>query len=255
MFKNPFKKQSLKINTNFDRVYCISYCRNIEKQNNIRKVMNYLGIDFTFIYGADYSNLKILKHKDFKFFNSESDDKWKSDELFQNYTHFIGASYDHYTAVIHAYESGANSVLILEDDCTFINDTSYIQWAFNNYPKDADLIKFGYVSRKSLKTFKCEGIDLDKSHQFIKVPDDQYNIAFAGSQLYGIYNRKTMEKYIDLQKNNFTCVDGVPGLIKDSIQYGLIQPLGIDYWGNWQDLHNNYSDIYTLFRKPYEDKF
>ena len=131
----------------FDKVYCISYCRNIEKQNNMRKLMKYLGINFEFIYGADYTNLEILKHKDFLFFKDWDDDQSYKDKFnFRNYTHFIGASYDHYTAVLHAYESGANSVLIMEDDCAFINDMSYIEWAFNNYPKDADIVKFGYIT-------------------------------------------------------------------------------------------------------------
>jgi len=230
---------------NFDKVYCISYCRNIEKQNNIQKVMNYLGIDFEFIYGADYSNLEILKHKDLYFIPNEKICKYKN---FQYYTHYIGASYDHYTAVIHAYESGANSVLIMEDDCTFINDISYIQWAFNNYPKDADLIKFGVFSTENIKNKKIYINNLEineNSKKFIK--DNKYSISFVGSQLYGICNRKTMKQYIDYQFNNFCCVDRLPRMLalKYNINlYGLYQPLAIDPRENCNNIY--FINKYTL---------
>ena len=205
----------------FDKVYCISYCRNIEKQNNIRKLMKYLGINFEFIYGADYTNLNILKHKDF-YFNGSN----KNVKDFKYYTHFIGASYDHYTAVIHAYESGANSVLIMEDDCAFINDISYIQWALNNYPKDADIIKFGYFYINFFKNI--ENIDkylLDKKY-FLHYTNHN---DFPGSQLYGLCNRETMRKYINWQQNKFECVDLVPASISNK-NYGLIKPLALDKW-------------------------
>ena len=206
----------------FDRVYCISYCRNIEKQNNIHKVMKYLGINFEFIYGADYTNLEILKHKDFKFIDSWETFFKKCGNNFKYYTHFLGASYDHYTAVIHAYESGANSVLIMEDDCGFINDTSYIQWALNNYPKDADIIRFGYHTLNNLNKFK--------TGNFLKLTNIDEDIKYCGSQLYGICNRETIKEYINIQQNNFQCVDSIPIslLIKNKILYNLVYPLAID---------------------------
>ena len=225
---------------NFDKVYCISYCRNIEKQNNIHKLMDYLGIDFDFIYGADYSNLKILKHKDFVFIPDSGLIRYKD---FNYYTHYLGASYDHYTAVMHAYESGANSVLIMEDDCIFINDTSYIQWAFNNYPKEADIVKFGTFSLNILlNNLHCKtNTEINEnSKKFIK--DNKYSISFVGSQLYGICNRKTMKQYIDYQFNNFCCVDRLPRMLalKYNINlYGLIYPLALD------SKENNYKE-YTL---------
>jgi GR25 family glycosyltransferase involved in LPS biosynthesis len=230
----------------FDRVYCISYCRNIEKQNNISKVMKYLGINFEFIYGADYTNLKILKHDDFNFLNKSKEKEQQSKNNFKYYTHWIGASYDHYTAVIHAYESGANSVLIMEDDCAFINDISYIQYALNNYPKDADIVKFGYVSRCSLENFKSN-IDLYKPNQFII--ENVNHIGYIGSQLYGICNRETMKKYIDLQQNIFRCIDCIPNTLNhmyNTNNYGLIYPLSIDKIGRLRDIDVGYPDIYTL---------
>ena len=220
---------------NFDKIYCISYCRNIEKQNNIRKAMDYLGIDFEFIYGADYSNLKILKHKDFNFLTK---DDFLEKQDFKYYTHFIGASYDHYTAVIHAYESGANSVLILEDDCTFINDTSYIQWVLNNYPKDADIVKFGYLDMNILS----KNYDINIKNKF----ELEYNniINFCGCQLYGICNRDTMKRYIDYQKNNFICCSSIYYSISSKI-YSLIKPIALDGLAvkNHKDLYNEYNLI------------
>lgn len=208
------------MNIPFDKVYCISYCRNIEKQNSIRKLMQYLNIDFEFIYGADYSNLEILKHDDFRFFGENVKQNFSNDEIFRKrYTHFIGASYDHYTAIINAYESGANSVLILEDDCAFINDLKYIEWAFSNYPEDADIVKFGFYSLERIE----EKYRL-LSKKFIQNNTDFY---YLGSQLYSICNRNTMEKYISIQEKDISCCDYMFNKINCNY-YILIDPLCID---------------------------
>lgn len=203
------------MNIKFDKVYCISYCRNIEKQNRIRKIMNLLGIDFEFIYGADYSNLNILKLDEFNLPGASLD---KSN--FNHYTHFLGASYDHYTAVIHAYESGANSVLIMEDDCAFINDINYIKTYLNNYPKDADIVKYGFYSSDNFTYNKDnKGYYTNKNGQY------------AGAQLYGICNRETMKHYIKFQQETFVCCDIVFGKLNqlyDTNIYTLINPLALD---------------------------
>ena len=172
----------------FDKVYCISYCRNIEKQNNVRKLMKYLGIDFEFIYGADFSNLEILKHTNFNFYLGWSNCKWgpnpeNEEESFKYFSHFVAASYDHYTAIIHAYESNANSILIFEDDCQFINDIDKIYYCLNNYPKDSDIVRFGayfmyYDFKENLNIF---------------INPRKENVIYDGSQMYGICNRETMK--------------------------------------------------------------
>lgn len=222
--RNIFSSKKMKIG--FDKVYCISYCRNIEKQKNMRKVMKYLGIDFEFIYGADYSNMEIFKHKDFYFEGGASDDIDRN-ERFDYYTHFIGASYDHYTAIINAYESGANSVLIMEDDCKFYNDKQYINYYLNNYPKDADMIKYGCFSLFHIK----ENENINEHNKYYLCNRD-LTIDFMGCQMYGICNRETMKGYIDLQKNHFAGCDAMHlrlyDVKKDFKCYGLFYPLAVD---------------------------
>ena len=213
----------------FDKVYCISYCRNIEKQKNVRKVMKYLGIDFEFIYGADFSNFKILKHKDFEFRNGPNDLK---EEKFKYFTHFIAASYDHYTAVIHAYESGANSVLIFEDDCKFINDIDYINYYLNNYPNDAEFIKFGYHNWCYLKE-KEDIINAIKNNiHYVRNSTKDLSLDFVGSQMYGLCNKTVMERYINAQENDFSCCDGQHFQFKC---YGLVKPIAVDPLMCWED--------------------
>lgn len=197
----------------FDQVYCVSYCRNIEKQNHIRKVMGYLGIKFDFIYGADYTNLRVLEN--LNFIGGPGNTKEYVERNWKYYTHFIGASYDHYTAVIRAYESGANSVLIMEDDCMFIDDIQYINHHLSNYPKDKDIIKFGVHSLQSIERLPND--------TYVKLADHQ----FPGSQLYGLCNRGVMRRYINLQSKSFVCCDYIFPLISDSC-YGLIPPLAVD---------------------------
>jgi len=214
----------------FDKVFCISYCRNIQKQNNVRKVMKYLGIDFEFIYGADYSNMNIFKHPDFYFRNGPNELR---EERFEYYTHFIGASYDHYTAVINAYESGANSVLIFEDDCKFINDVKYIEYNLNHWPKDAEFIKFGYHNWCYLK-LKDELINAMKKHKscYLRNSVKDLSLDFIGSQMYGLTNRSVMERYIDAQKSDFSCCDGLHFVFNC---YGLVKPIAVDEKMVWED--------------------
>lgn len=203
----------------FDKVYCVSYCRNIERQNNIRKVMKYLGISFEFIYGADYRNLKILKDEDFEFIGNGNEIR---NGDFSGYAHFLGSTYNHYTAIMHAYESGANSVLILEDDCEFINDMSYINWALNNYPKDADYVMFGYADAYHFHN-KNGYINTVKSvNKKFVCAGEEPGISAAGEQLYGICNRKTMEEYLNLQKNKLTMVDDIPFILFRQKKYKVV---------------------------------
>ena len=218
--KNIFASNK-KSHIEFDKVYCISYCRNIRKQNDIRTIMNYLGIDFEFIYGADMSNLTALKNKDFIFKGGTGE--YAKYQDFKYYMHFIAASYDHYTAVLHAYESGANSVLIFEDDCVFHNDKKHIIHYLNNYPTDADIVKFGYYNWCNIK--------YDENNHF---GNDEYVLtmqptgSFAGCQFYGICNRETMKKYIDLQAKNFMSCDATFFEINDIKCYSLVPPLAVD---------------------------
>lgn len=209
----------------FDKVYCISYCRNIEKQKNITKIMKYLGIDFEFIYGADMSNLTILKHNDFYF---EGGNKKETD--WKYYTHYIGASYDHYTAIIHAYESGANSVLIFEDDCLFMDDKSYILNCLNNYPTTANFVKFGVWDWSNMKiTYKdLLGNITTNNNVYIDVMNGTADEIFLGSQCYGVCSRETMKAYIDWQQTNFICCDLLYRRLGNS--YALVPPIAIDVY-------------------------
>jgi hypothetical protein len=226
-----------KIKIGFDKVYCISYCRNIEKQNNMRKVMKYLGIPFEFIYGADFSNFEILKSQNFHLLGGTFPELKISD--FKYYTHFVAASYDHYTAVIHAYESGANSVLIIEDDCAFLNDKKVLEYYLCNYPKDADIVKFGYFNWYELK--KKHNIK-DNEHKYIKQDLDKFK--FNGSQFYGLCNRNIMKQYINEQSRKFVCCDSVDISIPNVKLYGLASPLGVDSFK--RDYFKAYNDQYNL---------
>ena len=215
----------------FDKVFCISYCRNVDKQNDIRKVMKYLGIDFEFIYGADYTNMKAFKEPDFYFRNGPNELKEKK---FDYFTHFIGASYDHYTAIINAYESGANSVLIFEDDCKFINDVKYIEYYLNHWPEYGEFIKFGYHNWCYMKN-RDEIIDLMKKNKYggyLKNSSEDLSLDFVGSQMYGLTNRSVMRRYIRNQQEDFACCDGMHFQFKC---YCLVKPIAVDPLMIWEE--------------------
>lgn len=226
----------------FDKVFCISYCRNIDKQNDIRKVMKYLDIDFEFIYGADYTNMEAFRRPDFNFRNGPNEMK---EDRFDYFTHFIGASYDHYTAVINAYEFGANSVLIFEDDCKFINDVKYIEYYLNHWPEDGEFIKFGYHNwcYLKLKDKFINAMKINKYGSYLKNSLKDLSLDFIGSQMYGLTNRNVMERYIKSQQEDFGCCDGMHFQFKC---YGLVKPIAVDPKMIWEEEDTS---VYNLIEK------
>lgn len=53
-------------------------------------------------------------------------------------------SINHYNAISHAFNSGASSVLIFEDDACFLKDTSQISASISAIPKDYEIVLFDH---------------------------------------------------------------------------------------------------------------
>ena len=172
----------------FDKIYVISYIRNVNKQNKMKKYLNNIwNVDFDFIYGIDTNNLKYIF--DFPKIHLMTEN---NKELY-NIGHISG-TLAHYTAIQHALLNKFNSCLVIEDDAIFTDDLEYIQYCFDNIPKDANCCRFGLTWRDNDRVKNFDGF-------WVK------NEICWGTQCYSINNKKAMEYYLNQIQNEFTTCD------------------------------------------------
>lgn len=204
----------------FDKVFVISYINNFEKREIISKKLNDLGISFEFMYGSNlydiptFRNLTIL-----------GTDEPKSDY----FIHAVSCSLAHLNAVEYAYSSGANNVLIIEDDLMFHKDKDYIMKCLDRYPEDADIIQYGWIN---FTNQEFNNTFTNSWYQF-------------GAQMYALCNRKVMKDYIDSQHTNYSSADNIYIFRhNDKIDvrykvYVVYPQLGIDTtWGNYKNIND-----------------
>lgn len=173
----------------FDKIYVISYIKNINKQHEIKTYLNKIwNVDFDFIYGIDVIGLENI-------FNLNKIHFYGNNPNLQDYDKgHISCGIAHYTAIEHAYVNNYNSCLIIEDDTCFIDDLKYIEYCFNHTPKDADSCRFALTNRN---------IDIiDKYNDFWIL-----NESFIGAQCYSINNRLMMKQYIQCMNDFFREAD------------------------------------------------
>lgn len=105
---------------------------------------------------------------------------------------------EHYTIVKTAYLRGYESVLILEDDITFMTTGRY---ALEHPPKEWDILKFFNATSKS------SGKQLYKYEPDLWMEIDPHE-ANSSSACYAL-NRRAMKHWIDLFDQRFTYADGL----------------------------------------------
>lgn len=180
----------------FDKIYIISYIHNIEKRKTISEKLLSLGIsDFEFVYGYDLHNL--ANFKDVKY-------KGTDEPNTPYYIHAISCGLAHLAAVQLGYDSGANSILIMEDDILFYKDKKFIIDCLSNYPEDADIMQFGYLD------YYKENLTTTFNKTFYR----------PGSQMLGLCNRNIMKQYIDSQYNVFCSADNID-VFKNENNYNI----------------------------------
>lgn len=169
------------MNIPFDKIYVISFVKNINRRNLIRKQFDILNIsNYEFIYGIDIYSLKDL------LYDSNKHSIYGTDCIDYN-IHGISCGLAHFTALQHAQLNNYNKILICEDDILFINDLEYIKQMLNQYPKDADIVKFNSTLFSNINDFQNEVIEKYYMKGWIG----------SGATCYGIYNKQTINKMID----------------------------------------------------------
>ncbi len=202
----------------FDKVFVISYINNFEKRSIITKKLNDLGISFEFMYGSNLYNIPTFRNLK----------QLGTDEHGTDYfIHAISCSLAHLNAVEYAYSSGANNVLIIEDDVMFHKDKNYILDCLNNYPKDADLIQYGWINFYGYNSKIAFNL----------------NLYLEGAQMYALCNRNVMKDYIESQHKYYSSADNIY-IFKNNNQYNFkykiytVYPqLAIDItWGQYKNI-------------------
>lgn len=189
----------------FDKIFIISWVHNSEKR---KQLVNHLtkefGItNFEFIYGIDpiFSNINEIKLYD-KWLMYEPY-KWRKELKEANntneyYKHHISVLLAHISAWQISLAEGYNKILVFEDDVKFIEDKEKIIETFKNYPKDADIVHYGYIKLLDHQ----DGYNEKYDETFSKT-----NKQIDGTQCYSIYNQETLKKFIDYQKFIFSATD------------------------------------------------
>lgn len=197
------------MNIPFDKIYVISYVCNIQKQQRIKEYLNNIWkVDFEFIYGIDTNSLiNIINYKNIDFIDRDKN------EFVYDIGH-ISCGIAHYTAIQHAYKHTYNSCLIIEDDTIFTDDLDYIEYCFNNMPKNADSCRFALTGNNYPL--------LNESNDFW-VKDTFY----VGAQCYSINNKDTMYQYINEMNIKFREADD-NYLLHDKNVYVLKTLIGKD---------------------------
>ena len=230
--------------TNFEKIYVISPIENKNRREFIKYQMRNLGLDFEFIYGIDFNNLK----------HDQYGEDINYPDLIYRYNHLnndklFGLTMAHYYAVLNAYELRYNNVLIIEDDICFLNDKNELYFILSSIPNDIDFITFTsrFKDINEVMEFKeyQKMFDDGNSNTFIEIPN--YFKTLCGALMYGLMNRKTMQLYLNNQKimlNNRDCISNI--YINPTIKrYTTLYSICIDQFSR-SEKTNKY-DKFNLF--------
>jgi len=216
--------------TKFEKIYVISLIYNKERQLFIKKQLNELGLEFEFIYGTDYFNIKTDRFD--KTINYPDltltcvIDHLVNDKMY-------GCSMSHYQAVLQAYELGYNNVLILEDDICFIKDKNLINSYLNNIPKNADYITYStrFMEPDEYRSFlKYQKKFYSDDPKFVKIPNKYLTV--CGTMMYGLMNRNIMKLYLENQRAHLNSPDWVDGIFRNPNikRYGALHAICLDQY-------------------------
>lgn len=140
----------------FDKIYCVHYLPYSERVNQITCQLSRLGI----LSNKNFSFFNTVPNKYYNSILSQFGDKinvsydkkcdsaainlnteYKVDISLVNTTN-INYTINSYNLLMDAYYNNYNNILIIEDDCQFLNNMSYIKSCIDNYPDNYDIVNF-----------------------------------------------------------------------------------------------------------------
>lgn len=267
--------------TQFDKIYVVSLITNRDRQKFIKYQMDELGINFEFIYGVDFYNLKNdrlgnkICYPDLTFGFGNLDN-----------SKMYGCTIGHYQAILQAYELGYNNVLVFEDDACLIKDKAVLEYSLNNIPKDADFVTYitRFLKLKEIELFsnnlkaKTNNFKLDNDkfkslygdglyslfcnnnksnsndkfnleNNYMKL-DNSYT-SLTGAGMFALMNRNTMKMYLDNQREKLRTSDHIDGLYENPTvnRYTVINAICTDQFNivkqNSYNDNDNYRGIFS----------
>lgn len=171
------------MNIPVDKIYCIQYLEAPERREYM--------ID-------QFKRLDILDKVE--FYNAINFKKIFPENILNNLNKDIcsfpimGCAISHYSVIKTAYALNYKSILVLEDDISFLKDENILQEYFNNIPNDWDYIKFIVPIDKTIK------YNLPTAKHFLNFRD--LNIISAPCAGAYMINRKAMKLYINYQESH-----------------------------------------------------
>ena len=196
------------MNTIFDKIYVVSLITNKDRQEFIKYQFDELGLDFEFIYGTNFKDIK------YDYFGNEIKYPWTFN-YGSNLVSSYGCAISHYNAVAQAYYLGYNNVLILEDDVCFLKERTLIEYYLNNIPKGADFVSWDprFFNKDEYKIV-LNKIKKSKNYYIILKKNI---ITLLGGMMYGIMNRDIMQLYLNNQYKKFKLSDHIDGIYEAPI--------------------------------------
>lgn len=176
-----------KLTLPFDKIYLINL---VECESRLFDMMNqfeYLGIkdDIELFQTCKHPHTELIKNS----FNNSS-------KGYFNVASAFNCTREHYTIIKRAYLNGLNSIMIIEDDCQFLNKIDVLQKYFDNLPDDWDILRINCLRGSTEENyFKEKDILWDK--QFIGI---------WGTGCYAL-SRKGMKYIIDSLDNYYEPID------------------------------------------------
>lgn len=121
-----------KLNLPFDKIYLINLVENKNRLNDMYDQFRYLGIknDVELFQTCLHPHINVIS----KSLSNNNCGNFNSPNAFN-------CTREHYTIIKRAYINNLNSIMIIEDDCQFLNKIDILQNYFDNLPYDWDILR------------------------------------------------------------------------------------------------------------------
>lgn len=176
-----------KLTLPFDKVYLINLVEHQERLHDMLDQFDYLEI-----------RDKVEIHQTCTHPHEEiiMDAFHQSKQGLFNVPRAVSCTREHYTIIKCAYLSGMNSIMIIEDDCQFLNKIDILQQYFDNLPNDWDVLRINCL-RGSTEERHFKDKDTLWDRQFIGI---------WGSGCYAL-SRKAMKEIIESLDSFYEPID------------------------------------------------
>jgi len=202
---------------NVDKIYCLHCIEDIDRYNYITNIINDFGgkdmLSQTYI--SEFTKLKINTHigNNITEIHTGYYNYVKQKNNSNVYGNVFSCMYNWLQLISHAYYSGYESILFIEDDIQFNENIESFNDYLDNKPENADIILFGCIILDGRNTFN----NLKSNNLYIKV-DNGYKM----SGMYGVWmNKRGMEYYLKYIQEKICCSDMLFYDIDNEIQKQL----------------------------------